>query len=107
MPLADLEVHRVMGRGNLHRPGAKGGVDSAIGDYWDQPANSGQDRSLAHHFLISIILRVHRHCGVTEDGLGTSGGHGDAPILTGEPVVNIIKMPRLFLMLHLQVGEGG
>ena len=38
VPLADLEVVRVVGRGHLHRAGAEGRVDVLVGDDRDAPA---------------------------------------------------------------------
>ncbi|MBA7599405.1 hypothetical protein ES703_06438 [subsurface metagenome] len=107
LTLADLEVHRVMGWGYLHRPGAERGVYSIIGDDGDPPANDRQDSFSAQKVPVAIILWVYRHGGVAEDGLRASGGHCNKAILIGEGVADIVEMSHLLLMFHLQVGEGG
>ena len=67
---ADLEVVRVVGRGDLDRAGAERRVDVVVGDDGDAAADERQLDGLADQAGVAGIVRVHRDGGVAEHGLG-------------------------------------
>ncbi|MBT9159615.1 MAG: hypothetical protein DDT26_00875 [Dehalococcoidia bacterium] len=64
-PLRDLEVHRVMCRGNLHRTGAEGGVHGIIGDNGDLAPDRRQDSAPAQKVPVSPVLGIDGNSGIT------------------------------------------
>ena len=57
--------------------------------------------------LVAFVLRVHRHGGVPQHGLGSGGG--DDQVIAGalNRVAEVPQGALLFLVEHLQVGDGG
>ena len=77
VPLADLEVVRVVRRGHLDRAGAERRVDVLVGDDRDPPAGQRQLDLGADQVLVALVVGVHRHRGVAEHRLGPGGGDHD------------------------------
>ena len=77
VPLADLEVVRVVRRGHLDRAGAERRVDVLVGDDRDAPAGQRQLDLGADQVPVPLVVRVHGHRGVAEHRLGPGGGHHD------------------------------
>jgi hypothetical protein len=80
VPLADLEVVRVVPRGDLHRARAEGRVDLLVGDDRNLPARQRQGQHGADEVGVALIVRVHGDGGVAQHGLGTGGGDGQRPV---------------------------
>ena len=78
--LAELVVVRVVGRCDLHRPGAEGAVDVVVGHDRQSPTQEGQDDLAADEVAISLVVGMDRHRGVAEQRLGTGGGDADPRI---------------------------
>ena len=76
-PLADLKVVEVMRRCDLHRARALGRVGVLIGHDRDAAADDRQGHELAHQPRITRIIRMHRHAGVAQHGLGPGRRHHD------------------------------
>lgn len=77
MPLADFEIVDVMSRRNLETSRPKGHVDIVIGNHWNDAALERQFHLLADDVLIALVFRVYGNSHVTEEGLGTCGGHDE------------------------------
>jgi len=75
---AHFKVVGVVGRGDLHRAAAEGGVDILVGNNRHLAANQGKEQGFSDQVFISLILRVHRHGDVTEHGFRPGGGHHHA-----------------------------
>ena len=107
MPPADLEVVGVVRGGHLQNPGAEIQRHVAVADHRDLPVHQREDDPLPYAVAVPFILRVHREGGVPQHRLGPGGGHDQefpAPI---DRVPDVIEVPRVLLVFHFQVGEGG
>ncbi len=108
-----LVVVEVMGRRDLHGPGAELALHVLVGDDRQAPAEERQDRLAADQRPVAIVVGVHRHRRVAEDRLGARGGHGDPgfgigrAVGQGEVVANVPQRPGLFVLDVLQVADGG
>src|SRR5690625_5871860 len=74
MPLADLEVSRVVRRGELQRCGAEVAPDRCIGDDRDEPVGERDADLAADQVSVTLIVRVNRDRGVSEDRLWPERG---------------------------------
>ena len=77
VPLADVVIVRIMGRGDLERTGAKLAVHVFIGDHRDLAAQHRHQHLLADELLVALILRMDCHGGIAQDGFRAGGGHRD------------------------------
>ena len=108
VPLGHLEVHRVVGRGDLDGAGAEGGVDGFIGDDGYLAVDGGQDDLLADHRLEALVVGVDGHGRIAEDGLRAGGGHGNKlAFALRQRIADIVEVAGYVLVVDLQVGEGG
>ena len=103
---AALVVVRIVGRGDLHRARPEGRIDELVPDQGDLAADDGQDDRLAEQGRVALVLRMDRHGGVAQHGLGAGGGHGDAARAVGEGVAEVPELALLLLVDDLLVGEG-
>ena len=85
VPLADLEVVRVVRRGHLHRAGAERRVDVLVGDDRDAPAGERQLDLGADQVLVALVVGVHGDGGVAEHRLGPGGGDHDRVVAVAVP----------------------
>ncbi|MBT9163230.1 MAG: hypothetical protein DDT24_00134 [Chloroflexi bacterium] len=74
--LRDLEVDRVMCRGNLHRAAAEGGVHGIIGNNGNLAPDRRQDSAPPHKVFVPPVLGIDGNGGIAEKGLRTGGGYG-------------------------------
>ena len=59
MVAADLEVLRVVARGDLERAGAEVGLDALVGDDRHAPLDERHDRLLADQVAVALVVGVH------------------------------------------------
>src|SRR5690625_7451079 len=98
MPLADLEVSRVVRRGDLQRSGTEVALHRFIGDDRDEPVGERDADLAADQVSVTFIVRVNRDRGVSEDRLGPDRGDVDVPPSSGSYAgVNLfaLRSPRL------------
>ena len=74
---AELKVRRVVGRRDLHRPGAEFPVHHVIGDDRQAPPDERQDCMAADQVTVPLVLGVHGDGGIAEHGLRARGGDFD------------------------------
>ena len=85
VPLADLEVVRVVRRRHLDRAGAERRVDVLVGDDRDAPAGQRQLDLGADQVPVALVVGVHRDRGVAEHRLGPGGGDHDRVVAVAVP----------------------
>ena len=119
VPPADLEVVRIVRRGDLHRAGAERRVDVLIGDHRDPPAGQRQLHLAADQVPVPVVIGVHGHRGVAQHRLGAGGGDHDRvriPLRGGvggaSPRANTAVADRdqlalVLAVVHLDVGQRG
>ena len=83
VPLTGREVGVVVSRRDLHGTGAELALDEVIGHDGHIPVHERDAHQATHQGAIAIVLRVHRHGSVTEDGLRAGGRHDDALVTAG------------------------
>ncbi|RIH81802.1 hypothetical protein Mterra_02960 [Calidithermus terrae] len=105
VPLADLEVGGVVGRGDLERAGAEPALHRLVGDDRDEAVGEGDAHAPADEAPVALVLGVHGHRHVGEDGLGALGGDPDAPLAVLEGVLEHVEPARALLAVHLEVRE--
>jgi hypothetical protein len=105
--LAHLPVVEIVGRGDLHHAGAEFPVHVVVGDDGDGPLGHRQANALADQVSVAFIGRVHRHGGVTQQGLGPGSGHGEVPTTILQGIADLPDEAVLLLAHHFQVGHGG
>ncbi len=83
--LADLEVGRIVRRGDLDRARTEAGIDRVVGDDNAAPIDVRDQNVLAHQVGVAFVLRVYRDADVAENRLRSRGRHADP--LTGRLTV--------------------
>ncbi|CAM5735024.1 hypothetical protein STENM223S_03475 [Streptomyces tendae] len=105
VPLADLEVVRVVGGRHLDGAGAELGVDVLVGDDRDGAVGQRQLDELADQVLVALVLGVDGDGRVTEHRLRAGGGDDDGLITL--PVRHGDQLAVVVLVLDLDVGDRG
>ena len=73
----DLEVVRIVPRGDLERASPELRVHAIVGDHRQAPADERQNAVPADQIAEATVLGVHRNGGVGEHRLGANGGDRD------------------------------
>ena len=108
MALAHLKVVGIMGRGDFHASGSKFLVHIRVSDNRNFPVCQRQLKHLAHDVLIALVLRVHRHSGVSQHGLRPGGGYlYETARLSHYRVIDVPEEAVLLHMLHLCIRDRG
>ena len=102
---ADLEVVGVVGGRDLQRARPELGPDVIVGDDLQLAPDERQDRRLADHPPVAIILRIDRDRGVGEHRLGADGGNRDRARAARQRVVDVVERVADVARLDLQVGD--
>ncbi len=105
VPLADLEVVRVVRGRHLDGAGAELRVDVGVGDDRDPTAGQRQLDLGADQVLVALVLRVDGDRGVTQHRLGARGGDDDGVLALA--VADRDQLAVVVLVLHLDVRDGG
>lgn len=103
--LSDLEVVRVVGRGDLDGARAELGVDVLVGDDRDPAAGERQFDLRADEVGVALVVGVNGDSGVTEHRLGPSRRDDDRRVAFA--VTDRDELTLVVLVLHLDVGDGG
>ena len=64
---SDLEVHRIVARGDLERTRAELGLHALVGDDRDPSLDEGHDRLLADEVAVALVVRVNGNRDVREN----------------------------------------
>ena len=107
-PLADLIVVVVVGGGDLERPRSKVHLHIVIRNDGYPLVGHRHEGLLAHQVLVALVVRVHAHGRVAQDGLGP--GRGDCEVVVGavaigEAVLEVVELALLLLGVHLEVAH--
>ena len=104
--LTHIKVVGVMSRGYLDSTGTKSRVNIAVGKQRNLTTDKRQDKSLADHTSITLIIRMNSYTGITEHCFRTGGG--DLYILIGtlDLIADMPKMSSFVFMLYFNVTEG-
>ena len=106
--LADLEVVRVVRRGDLHGPRAERGIGVRIGNDRNAHAVDRQYHILPDHREIALVLGVHGHRDIAEHRFRARGGHGDRLRgVVGERVLQVVELARGVRELRLFIRQRG
>jgi hypothetical protein len=105
VPPADLEVVRVVRRGDLDRAGAELRVHVRVGDHRDAPAGQRQPDLAADQVAVPRVVGVHGHRGVAEHGLHPGGGHHDRVVTVAVPDRD--QLALVLGVVDLDVGQRG
>ncbi len=104
-PAGHLEIVGVVGRGDLHGPGAEVLLDEPIHDDRQLPPHQREDDGPADHTLVALVVGVNRDAGVPQHRLGSGGGDLDASTASGERIAQGVQVTMRLLRDHLQVGD--
>ncbi len=108
MALADLEVVGVVCRGDLHAAGPELHVDVLVRDHRDLAACQRELEHFPDNVRVSLIVRVHSHRGIAEQGLRAGRRDLDeAAGLAHDRVIDVPEEALLVHMLHLGVRDRG
>ena len=106
--LADLEVIRIVRRGDLHTAGAEIALDVFVGNDRDLAADERQDQRFSDKVGVAVVLRVNGDGGIAEHRFGAGGRHGDeAAFLSLHRVADVPEIAVLLGIFDLGVREGG
>jgi hypothetical protein len=105
--LPDLEVVRVVRRGDLHRAGAELHVDVRVGDDGDLPVHQRQEDRLADEVGVALVVGVDGDGGVAEHRLGAGRRDDDAVAAVRGGVAQVRELARVVAVVDLDVGQRG
>lgn len=104
VPLADLEVVRVVRGRDLDGARAELGVDVLVGDDRDAAAGERQLDLLADQVLVAVVLRVNGNSRVAQHRLGTGRRDDDGVLALAVPDGD--ELAVVVLVLDLDVRDG-
>ena len=104
---ADLEVERVVARGDLERAGPELRIDMRVGDHRHVAVDEGNHDLLADERLVALVVRVHGNRHVGRDRGRAHGGDVDLAAAVGERVADGDELVARLHVHELEVGERG
>ena len=105
--LADLVVGRIVAGRDLERAGGEGWVDQCVMDHRDRPIEDRHQHRLTDQVTIALVVGVHGHGGVAQNGLRPGRRHGDDLARSLDRIAEVVQRALLFAVLHLQVADRG
>ena len=103
MPASDLEVVRVVRRGDLECAGAERRVDVVVRDHRDVPAGDRHADGAPHQVAVALVVRVHRDRGVAQHRLHARGRNDDRVVAV--PVPDRDEFPLDLAVVDLDVAD--
>mmetsp|Transcript_9183 Transcript_9183/g.21424 ORF Transcript_9183/g.21424 Transcript_9183/m.21424 type:complete len:522 (+) Transcript_9183:1636-3201(+) len=103
MPLSNLIVIRIVPRRDLQASRPKLHVHIVVGDDRNLPVLRGNHDRLSNKMLVTLVLGVHAHGSVAQDGLGARRRHGEVLIRPLDRVFEVVQLALLLRVLHLEV----
>ena len=79
----------------------RGWIGMRVGGFTSLPVSHGHAALLADQVLVSVILRVHCHGCVSQNGFRPCRGHRNVLLAAMYRVSEMEQPPRLFCVLHL------
>ena len=105
MPLAHLEIVRVVRRRHLDRAGTELGVHELIGDDGDGAVKQRQPEGFSDKLAVAVIVGVHRDGRIAQHGLRACRGHRDVIRAFGQRVPNGPQLCLPLFMDHFQIAD--
>ena len=105
VPLADLEVDRVVAGRHLQRATAERLIDGIVGDDKQLPLDDRQDSPLADERPIAFVGRIHGYARVGHNRLRPGRRDRDRAVPIRKRVREMPQATLLVPMLHFQVGD--
>ncbi len=103
---AHFVVVEVVRRGDLHATGAEFPVHVLVGDYRYFPVGQWQQHGAADEVRVAFVLRVNRHRGIAEHGLGACRGHHEMALAAGQRVAEVPQVALSLLGNDFEIGYG-
>ena len=103
---ADLEVHRVVARGDLERAGAELRLDALVGDHRHDTLDVGHEHLLADRVPIALVVRMDGNRDVGEHRGRTDGRDREVAGAVGERIARVGQRVVHLLVRDLEVGDG-
>ena len=107
VPLPDLVIVEVVGRGDLDAAGAEFRIHMLVDDDRDVPSGQGQFDGLADQVGIALVAGRYGHGAVAEQGFRAGGGDYKMALLGGQGVADVPHRPLFFAGNDFQVGNRG
>src|SRR5206468_8252396 len=102
---ADLEVRRVVTRGDLERAGAELALDPLVGDHRHTPLDEGDDDLLPDEVAVALIVGMDRDRDIGEDRRGPHRRDRDFAGAVGERIAEVRERVVFVLVLDLEIRE--
>ena len=96
-----------MGRGDLHHASTELNIHIIIGNHGNLSMHDGQDQGLAYHTFIALVIGVHRHGCIAQQGLRSGGGQLQVAAAVLKGIAQVPEVTGLILVLHLCVRDRG
>ena len=107
VPQRDLVVVEIVSRRDLDAARAEGRIDEGIGDHRDVALGERQAHPPPDEGAVTLVLGMHRHRRIAQQGLRPGGRHHHVTAAAGEGVAQVPQLAVLLLCLHLQVRQRG
>ena len=107
VPLPDLVIVEVVGRGDLDAAGAEFRVHMLVDDDRDVPPGQGQFDGLADQVGIAFVAGCHGHGAIAEQGFRAGGGDHQVALLGRQGVADVPHRPLFIAGNDFQVGNRG
>ncbi len=107
VPLADLIVVEVVGRGDLHATGAELAIDVAVGDDRYRAAGQRQLDVLADQMLVAPVVGIDRDGDVAEQGFRPRGGDDQRAAAVRQRVFDFPDFAVFLFAVDFKVGHRG
>ena len=111
--LAHGVVVKVVGGGDLDAATAFFRVGVGVGENGNASAYQREVNEFANQVLVALIVRVHGHGGIAQHRFRTGGGDHEIALAilrlfaVGQRIAKVPEKAFLFLVLDLEVGNGG
>ena len=107
MALAHLEIVEVMGRRDLDRAAAGGGIGVLVGDHRNQAIHQRQANLSADQGAIPLIVRMNGDGGIAQHGFRPGGGdHDETPRLALHRVSEMPEVALDLALIDLEIRNG-
>ena len=112
MTLSHLKIVGVVGRCDFHHASAELHIHIGIRHHGNFPVYNGQHHLFANNILISPVLGIDGHSGISQHGFRSGSGKFQefftayAAVLLNKRILNVPEMARLLRILHLRIGNG-
>ena len=104
---ADLPVVEIVSRSDLDAAGAELGVDITVSDHRNLAPGQWQRHGFADQIPVSLILRVHGHAHIAQQGFRPGGGNHHGTLAVAARIADRPDHALFVAVDHFQIGNGG